>query len=55
MSFQEERPYIGNLSQLFNVKEYRLTGGRQDGVRAVDICTGCGMELTVLPDRAMDL
>ena len=55
MTFQEERPYIGNLSQLFNVKEYRLSGGRQDGVRAVDICTGCGMELTVLPDRAMDL
>ena len=55
MTFKEERPYIGHLSQLFDVKEYRLSGGRQDGVRAVDICTGSGLELTVLPDRAMDL
>ena len=55
MTFAQERAYVGNLSQLFQVKEYRLSGGRQEGVRAVDISTGSGLELTVLPDRCMDL
>ena len=55
MNFAQERAYVGNLSQLFQIKEYRLAGGRQEGVRAVDICTGAGLELTVLPDRCMDL
>lgn len=47
--------YIGNLAQVFAVKTYALTGGKQDGVKAVDICNGAGLELTVLPDRCMDL
>ena len=55
MTFQEERSYIGHLNQLFGVKTYRLTGGRQEGVAAVDIATGAGLEFTVLADRCMDL
>lgn len=55
MDFKKEREYIGDINQLFAVREYRLTGGRSDGVRAVEICTGSGLEVTLLPDRAMDI
>jgi hypothetical protein len=47
--------YLGDPSQLFGVKEYRLSGGWAEGVRAVDIRTGSGLEMTVLPDRNMDI
>lgn len=46
--------YICNLSQLFNVKEYRMLGGRADGLRALDVDNGNGLVFTVLADRAMD-
>lgn len=55
MTFEEERQYIGHLNQIFGVKTYRLQGGRQDGVEAVDISTGGGLEFTVLAGRCMDL
>lgn len=55
MGKREERKYIGNLSQLFDVKEYRMLGGRADGMRAVDIDNGAGLCATVLADRGMDL
>lgn len=47
--------YVGDTSQLFGVKDYCINGGKVDGVRAVDIKNGTGLELTVLPDRALDL
>lgn len=55
MSFQNEKKYCGHLSQLFDVKEYRMVGGRADGLRAVDIDNGAGLCVTVLADRAMDI
>lgn len=55
METREERRYIGNLSQIFDVKEYRMLGGRADGLRAVDIDNGTGLCATVLADRGMDL
>ena len=39
---------------MFDVKQYRLMGGKAEGVRAIDIHNGAGMELTILPDRGMD-
>lgn len=54
MEFSSAVPYIGNLSQVFDVKSYRLTGGRQEGVSAVDIDNGTGLQFTVLADRCMD-
>lgn len=48
-------PYIGNTTQLFTVREYRITGGAADGVRAVTVNNGSGLSFTVLPDRAMDI
>lgn len=47
--------YVGDMSQLFGVKDYRLIGGRANGVRAVDIKNGSGIEFTVLPDRCLDI
>lgn len=55
MDYQKERAYVGDVSQLMPVKEYRLCGGRMDGVRGVDISNGAGVEATLLPDRCMDL
>lgn len=47
--------YTGDFSQVFYAKEYRLHGGHADGMRAIDIANGGGLELTLLPDRAMDI
>lgn len=47
--------YVGDLSQVFGVKEYRMIGGRSDGVRAVEVRNGSGLEYTVLADRGMDI
>ena len=46
--------YICNISQLFNVKEYRMLGGRAEGLRALDVDNGKGLVFSVLADRAMD-
>lgn len=54
MKFEEQRPYIGHMAQLFEVKEYRMLGGRADGLRAVDVDNGSGLHFTVLPDRCCD-
>lgn len=54
MDFQNQLEYIGDLSQLISVRESRLIGGRQEGVHAVDISNGAGLEVTILPDRCMD-
>jgi hypothetical protein len=47
--------YVGNTSQVFGIKDYCLNGGKADKVRAVDLKNGTGMELTVLPDRGLDI
>lgn len=47
--------YVGDLSQLFGVKDYKFNGGKADGVRAVDVKNGSGLEFTVLPDRGLDI
>ena len=47
--------YVGSFSQLFGMKEYTLSGGRADRVKAVDVKTGAGLEFTVVADRCMDI
>lgn len=54
MEFRKLREYLGDVAQVFEVKEYRLMGGKAEGVRAIDISNGAGLELTLLPDRGMD-
>lgn len=50
-----EQTHIGNTSQLFDVRQYRMLGGRSEGVRAVDVWNGGNLFFTVLPDRGMDI
>jgi hypothetical protein len=47
--------YIGNTAQLFDVRQYKLCGGKMDGVAAVDIWNGGNLQFTVLPDRGFDI
>ena len=55
MNKRELLRYIGDYSQLFGIKEYTLTRGKSDGVRAFDIHNGSGLEITVLADRCLDI
>jgi hypothetical protein len=47
--------YVGDLSQLFGIKEYALSGGKAKGVKAFDVKNGSGLEFTVLADRCLDI
>jgi hypothetical protein len=55
LNFKEIKPYIGDLSQIFPVREFRLCGGKSDGVRAIDVKNGAGIDMTILIDRCMDI
>jgi len=48
-------PYIGHPSQLYGIEEHRLVGGKGDGIRLLEINNGKGLELTLSPDRNMDI
>lgn len=48
-------PYIGHDSQLYGIEEYRLVGGKGDGMRLYEINNGKGLTLTVSPDRNGDI
>jgi len=52
---REMLKYVGDASQLFGIKDYCFNGGRAQGVRAVDVKNGAGLEFTVLPDRCLDI
>lgn len=49
------KEYIGHESQIFGVEEYRLVGGKGDGMRLLQVKNGKGMEFTVSADRGADL
>ena len=55
MKYEEERRYLGNMSQLFRVNEYRMIGGRGDGIHAFDVRNGAEMDFTCVADRCMDI
>ena len=46
---------VGDISQIARVKPYRLIEGREDGVFALDITNGSGLQFTVIPSRGMDI
>ena len=50
-----ERAYYGHESQLFGVEEYRLAGGKGDGMRLLQVKNGLGLEFTVSADRCADI
>ncbi len=47
--------YTGDISQVFYAKKYKCCGGKADGMMAVEISSGAGLQFTVLADRAMDI
>jgi hypothetical protein len=51
----ELKQRIGHISQIAGIKAYTLKGGRSQGVDALDVKTGSGLNFTVLPGRAMDI
>lgn len=46
---------VGDVSQIARVKPYRLVEGHEDGLLAVDVTTGSGLDFTVLAGRGMDI
>lgn len=52
--FAESR-YYGSSNQLFGMKPYRVIGGKADGTFCVDLYNKIGIQLTVVPDRGMDI
>ncbi len=51
----QEIKYVGSMSQLMDVKTYRLEGGRAQGVKAADVTNQSGLSFTVVADRCMDI
>ena len=49
------KEYIGHSSQLYSVEEHRLTGGKGDGMRLLEVNNGNGLMFTVSVDRAGDI
>ena len=49
------RNYIGKPEQLFSVREGRFSGGKADGVRFIEVDNGTGLNVTLLPDRCLDI
>ena len=47
--------YIGHPSQILGVEEHRLTGGKGDGMRLLQVRNGLGLEFTVSLDRCADI
>jgi hypothetical protein len=47
--------YVGRFRQVAGSRKYRLSEGKAEGVRGVDVNAGNGFHYTVLPDRCMDI
>ena len=47
--------YIGDPSQVAGVRPCILEDGKAEGVKAVEVNTGAGLQFTVLPGRGMDI
>ncbi|HZO87129.1 MAG TPA: aldose 1-epimerase family protein [Chthonomonadaceae bacterium] len=46
---------VGDISQLARIKPYRLIEGFEEGVQALDVATGGGLDFTVLASRGLDI
>lgn len=55
MNYEAEKRYIGDLSQLFHIRTFRMVGGRAEGTLCTEIHNGSGLCLTIAADRCMDL
>ena len=48
-------PYIGHNQQICGVEEVRLVGGKDDGMRLLQLRNAKGLEMTVSADRCADI
>ncbi len=46
---------IGNMSQIAGIRHFEMMDGKAKGTEAVEIQTGSGLSLVVLPGRGMDI
>lgn len=51
----DKRAYVGHPSQLCGVEEVRLSGGKGDGMRLLQVRNAVGLEFTVAADRCADI
>ena len=49
------RSYLSDLSSVAGAVPYTYSDGKADGVRAIGVNTGSGLEFNVIPGRAMDI
>ncbi len=47
--------YLGHQQQTYGVESYRLSGGKGDGMRMLDVRNGKGLRCTLSPDRCLDI
>ena len=47
--------YVGQSMQIYGVQEYRLTGGKGDGMRMLSVRNGKGLEFEISLDRCGDI
>ncbi len=47
--------YFSHMSDLAGSKMFEYKGGKQEGVKGIDVKTGTGFAFTVVPDRGMDI
>jgi len=52
---EEIKQKIGDISQLGGIKYYEFIDGTSRGVRGIDIKCPSGLDMTILPDRGMDI
>lgn len=45
---------VGHPSQLYAIEEMRLSGGKGDSMRILQLRNGKGLHMTLLPDRCLD-
>ena len=55
MSRADLLAHVGGLDQIAGVRRIRLEDGPEDGVSAVEVRTGGGLNYTVVPSRALDI
>ena len=47
--------YIGHINQVYGVDEMRLSGGKGDGMRMLNVRNGRGLEFLISADRCADI
>ena len=52
---KEVLEYVGNMRALAGAQELEYTQGKARGTRVVEVRNGTGIELKILPDKAMDI